>query len=274
MNADRVLARAEAWKKKSHCLSMNLRLRSIGEARKFVKEHSIVLWDEKAEVPNLLDAILGRIANGKERQQSKATENCKLWRRQLLSDPEFLECRLFRKYSTAVYQDLWPYITVFSRLNCKAAEEGGELSRDARKIFNYLKKEGPSGIDTIKKGLKFTSSTEGRQFQKAKLELQSLLILVTGGDSPQGHTLGLWENLVPKNVRSSADKITPKEAGARLLGAALTSSVLVNEKQLPRLFTWANDESVDWAKALLESRTFMRVPRKTETWIVPRKILR
>jgi hypothetical protein len=274
MNADKVFARAEAWKKKSHCLSMNLRLRSIGEARKFLKEHSIVLWDEKAEVPNLLDAILGRIANGKERLQGKATENCKLWRLQLLSDPEFFECRLFRKHFTAVYQDLWPYVTVFSKLNCKAAEEGGELSRDAKRVFNYLKKEGPSTNESIRKDLKYTSSSDGRQFQKAKMELQSLLILLSQDDPSSGPILGLWENLVPKTVRSAADKIAPREAGAKILGAALTSSVLVNEKQLPRLFNWANGESVKWAESLLETRTFLRVSRKNDSWIVPRKILR
>jgi hypothetical protein len=274
MNADKVLARAEAWKKKSHRLSMNLRVKSFNEARKFVKEHSIVLWDAKAEVPNLLDAILGRIARGKERLQSKASENCSLWRNQLLSDPEFLECRLFRKHSTAVYQELWPYITVFSRLNCEAADE--IISRDAKKIFNYLKKEGPSRNQIVRKALKYTSASEVRLFQKAAAELQYLLILISQDDpqsSTEGPILTLWEDCMPKNVRSAAEKISPEEAGAKLLSAALTCSVLVNEKQLPKLFNWSNGDSEQWVDPLLESRAFMRVPRRSESWIIPRKIL-
>ncbi|HSE39505.1 MAG TPA: hypothetical protein VLH08_01965, partial [Acidobacteriota bacterium] len=226
-------------------------------------------------IPNLLDAILGRIATGKERQQGKASDNCNNWRKQLLMDPEFLECKLFRKQSTAVYQDLWPYITVFSKLNSETGENGAAISRDAKRILNYLKKEGSSQSDVIKKALRYSSSSEARQFLKAKAELQSLLILTSCEDSDcsSRSTLCLWENAVPKSVRSAADKISCAEAGAKLLSAALTSSVLVNEKQLPKLFNWANGESADWAKYLLESRTFMRVPRKNDNWIVPRRVL-
>jgi hypothetical protein len=272
MDSDKIIARAEAWKKKSHCLSMDLRLRSFNQAKKFVKEHSIVLWTTKAEVPNLLDAILGRIATGKERQQGKASENCNIWRKQLLMDPEFLECKLFRQQFTAVYQDLWPYITVFSKLNSESVEHGAEISRDAKRILNYLNKEGPTESDVVKKALKYSSSSESRQYQKAKTELQSLLILTTREDSDRS-ILCLWQHLVPKSIRSAADKITCAEAGAKLLSATLNCSVLVGEKQLPKLFNWANGESLDWAKQLLEGRTFIRVPRKNDNWILPRRVL-
>jgi hypothetical protein len=272
MDSDKLITRAEAWKKKSHCLSMDLRLRSFNQAKKFVKEHSIVLWTTKAEAPNLLDAILGRIATGKERQQGKASENCDIWRKQLLMDPEFLECKLFRQHFTAVYQDLWPYIMVFSKLNSESGEHGAGISRDAKRILNYLKKEGPTESDLVKKALKYSSASEARQFLKAKSELQSLLILLARENSGRS-TLCLWEHVVPKPIRSAADKITSAEAGAKLLTAALNCSVLVNEKQVPNLFNWANGESSDWARCLLDSRTFVRVPRRNDSWIVPRRIL-
>jgi len=277
MDAEKILTRAEAWKKKAHCLSVNLRLRSLAEARKFLKEHSIVLWDAKAELPNLLDAILGRIASGKEREQGNAAENCRVWRQQLLCEPEFLECRFFRRYSTAVHQELWPYITVFARLNREKVEEGSVLSRDAKRLLNYLKREGPTSKSQVRKALKYTSSRDARLFQKSKMELHSYLILSIRNESSrteEGPILDLWENSMPRNVRTSADKITETEAGAKLLSAALNSSVLACEKQLPKWFTWANGESEDWAKSLLESRAFLRISRRADTWIIPRKILR
>jgi hypothetical protein len=277
MDTEKIFTRAETWKKKAHCLSMDLRLRSLTDARKFVKEHSIVLWDAKAELPNLLDAILGRIANGKERELGKAAENCKLWREQLLSEPDFVECRFFRRYSTAIHQDLWPFITVFARLNREKVEEGDLLSRDAKKILNYLKREGPTAKQQVRKALKYTSTRDARLFQKAKMELHSYLILAIRSESSkreQGPILDLWENSMPRPVRTSADKITEMEAGAKLLSAALNSSILSCEKQLPKWFTWANGESVDWAESLLASRIFMRVARRGDNWIIPRKILR
>lgn len=277
MDTEKIFTRAETWKKKAHCLSMDLRLRSLTDARKFLKEHSIVLWDAKAELPNLLDAILGRIANGKERELGKAAENCKLWREQLLSEPDFVECRFFRKYSTAIHQDLWPFITVFARLNREKVEEGDLLSRDAKKILNYLKREGPTPKQQVRKALKYTSTRDARLFQKAKMELHSYLILAIRSESSkreQGPILDLWENSMPRPVRTSADKITEMEAGAKLLSAALNSSILSCEKQLPKWFTWANGESVGWAESLLASKIFMRVARRGDNWIIPRKILR
>ena len=277
MNADKIFTRAETWKKKAHCLSMDLRLKSLADARKFVKEHSIVLWDAKAELPNLLDAILGRIANGKERELGKAAENCKLWREQLLCEPDFVECRFFRKFSTAIHQDLWPFITVFARLNREKVEEGDLLSRDAKKILNYLKREGPTPKNQVRKALKYTSTRDVRLFQKAKMELHSYLILAIRNESTrkeEGPILDLWENSMPRPIRTSADKITEMEAGAKLLSAALNSSILSCEKQLPKWFTWANGESGDWAESLVASRSFLRVTRRGDNWIIPRKILR
>jgi hypothetical protein len=277
MNADKIFTRAETWKKKAHCLSMDLRLRSIADARKFVKEHSIVLWDAKAELPNLLDAILGKIANGKEREVGKAAENCKLWRGQLLCEPEFVECRFFRKYSTAIHQDLWPFITVFARLNRKKCEEGDLLSRDAKKILNYLKREGRTPTNQVRKALKYTSTRDARLFQKAKMELHSYLILAIRSETTrmeEGPILDLWENSMPRSIRTSADKITEMEAGSKLLSAALNSSILSCEKQLPKWFTWANGESGDWAESLIGNRTFLRIARRGDNWIIPRKILR
>jgi hypothetical protein len=277
MDAEKIFARAETWKKKAHCLSMDLRLRSLADARKFVKEHSIVLWDAKAELPNLLDAILGRIANGKEREVGKAAENCKLWRDQLLCEPEIVECRFFRKYSTAIHQDLWPFITVFARLNREKVEEGDLLSRDAKKILNYLKREGATPKNQVRKALKYTSTRDVRLFQKAKMELHSYLILAIRSESTrkeEGPILDLWENSMPRPVRTSADKITEVEAGAKLLSAALNSSILSCEKQLPKWFIWANGESGDWAESLIGNRTFLRIARRGDNWIIPRKILR
>src|SRR3990172_9068477 len=108
MDIRRVLARAEDWKQRTHRLSLSLRLKSIAEARKFLREHGAVLWSAKAELPNLLDAIIGRVANGQERVYGKPAGSCYQWRWQLLKDPEFLECRYFRRMSAGVHIDLWP----------------------------------------------------------------------------------------------------------------------------------------------------------------------
>jgi hypothetical protein len=109
------------------------------------------------------------------------------------------------------------------------------------------------------------------------MELHSYLILAIRSESmrrEEGPILDLWENSMPRTVKAAAEKITEKEAGAKLLSASLNSSILACEKQLPRWFTWANGESADWAESLVASRNFMRIARRGDNWIIPRKILR
>jgi hypothetical protein len=277
MEPARILAKAEAWKKKAHRLSMELRLKSLAEARRFLREHSVVLWNVKAELPNLLDAILGRIANGKERQQGKPAENCLIWRKQLLDDPDFIDCLLFRKQVTVIHQDLWPSVTVFSRVN-ENGRSASDLSRDARKILGYLKKEGPTDVPQIRRNLRYQSGPESRIFKSACSELLSLLLVVAKqGANTEGKPqiiLDTWENAVPRSVKSAADKLKEDDAGIKLLAATLNSSVLSNEKGVPEWFPWQRGQAKEWLDSLVETRTFVRIKGKSGSWIIPRKIIR
>src|ERR1041384_5322494 len=112
LTPDKILAKAELWKRKSHRLSLDLRLKSVADARRFLHDDSIVLWNAKAELPNLLDAMAGQVTNGKQRKSGKNASRCDQWRKELIHDSDFVECPFFRNLSTVLHQDLWPYATV------------------------------------------------------------------------------------------------------------------------------------------------------------------
>jgi hypothetical protein len=278
MDAQRIFLKAQAFKIKSHRLSLGLRLKSVPEAKKFIREHSVVLWNAKAELPNLLDAIIGRIATGKERVHGKPAESCHHWREQLLNDPELLECRFFRKRSTVLHQDLWPYLTFFARRNRQRAEEDQILSKDARKIAAFLHREGPTRTDQLRKALKYNSVADGRLFHRGKEELQNLLIVLAREDrQAKSHThaeiVDFWDECMPRAVRQRADQMSEKEARMKLFSATLFSSVLTKEKEMPRLFQWCNSDYVEDVDALIKNRDFVRVRNGNDYWIIPRKIL-
>lgn len=277
MNSERILAKAEAWKRKTHRLSLNLRLKSVAEAGSFLREHSIVLWNAKAELPNLLDAIIGRVANGQERVYGKPAENCYRWREQIMKNSEFLECRFFCKLSTVIYQDLWPYITVFARANRKKAEEESR-AKEVRKILGFLNDEGPTRTDVLRKALKFTTPEQGRAFHRAKKELQNRLVLLGKEDQEsQVHThaevLDFWENCIPKSVRTRADQIDEATSSLKLLSTTLQSCVLTSEKRISSWFAWTDTGLKEPLEKLLQRKDFVRIPFKNDLWIVPRKIL-
>jgi hypothetical protein len=278
MEPQKILAKAETWKRKCHRLSLDLRLKSLPEARKFIREQSAVLWNTRAELPSLVDAMIGRIANGNERAHGRPVESCLMWREQLLQDPEFLECSFFRKHSTVLHQDLWPYATVFAKLNRKKAQEDRSISREARKILSYLSNEGPTQTDQLRRALKLTSVSEKRVFQRASKEIQDQLVVLRKEElNPESglkmEILDLWESSLPKSQINRSDHISPKEAEMKLLSAAIHGSVLTPEKNIPLWFEWCGQNCADALEKLIERREFLRLKQGRISWIVSRKAL-
>jgi hypothetical protein len=276
MTPERIFTKAEAWKRKTHRLSLDLRLKSVSDAASFLREHGVVLWNAKAELPNLLDAIIGRVANGQERVYGKPAENCYRWREQLMSNPDFLECRFFSKLSTVLHQDLWPFATVFARENRKKVEAEQGVSKEVRKILTFLEREGPTRTDNLRKALRFSTPEQGRIFHRAKRDLQNQLVLLAKEDpESKTHThaeiLDFWENCMPKSVRGKADQIDQNGGRLKLLSATLQSCVLSNEKRIPAWFTWCDEGVKESLEKLLQKKDFVRVPLKKENWIIPRK---
>lgn len=268
MDIRKLLKKAELLKKKNHRLSFDLRLKSIAEAKKFLREHAVVLWDVKAEIPNLLDATLGRIANDRERTTGKSAENCNNWRAQILQDPEFMDCPFFRKFSTSLHEDLWPYVTVVSKANREKAEDATQTSKEAKRLLSLLCKEGRMTVAELQKALRCTSPSEKRQLQKARRELNQLLILISGTDGDD-----LWENRMPKAIRTRADQINPADALKKLISTTLRSSILSPEKSIPRWFGWLNADSTE-LKSVLDSREFVRIEQQETSWILPRNLIK
>jgi hypothetical protein len=276
MDAQKILDRAASYKKRVHRLSLNLRLRTPAEARRFIRDQGIVLWHERAELPCVLDAILGRIASAQERLRGKPKENCVQWRRQLLKDLDFLECNFFRNFSTVVHQDLWSYLAVCSRANRDRSQDDGVFSRDARRILSYLAAEGACRMDLLRRALKYQSAADNREFQRAVRELTSRLILVARHepDAPANsrvRILDSLENTLPRTNRVRADSLSEKEAVAKLMSATVNSCVLAAENKLKRWFSWS---SVDWheiANLMIRNRECIRVTDRRGAWLVSRK---
>jgi len=268
MDTRKIIKKAELVKTKNHRLSFDLRLKSIPEAKKFLREHAVVLWDVKAEIPNLLDATLGRIANDRERTSGKSAENCSNWRTQILQDPEFLDCPFFRKISTSLHEDLWPFVTVVSKHNREKALDSSQTSKEAKRVVSLLSKEGRMTVPELQKALRCTTPSEKRQLQKTRRELNQMLILISGADGDD-----LWENRMSKAIRGRADQIGSVEARKKLISATLRSSILCPEKNISRWFGWLNGDATE-LKSVLDSREFVRIEQQKTSWILPRNLIK
>jgi hypothetical protein len=253
-------------------------LKTLADARKFLRDHAVVLWNGKAELPNLVDAILGRVAKHPERVRGRVVENCLQWRKDLLQESEFLECLFFEDFPTVLHSDLWSYATVFSRRNFRGGESTPALTREARKILAYLSREGSTRVSELRKALKFSSPQDSRLFHRARKELQKSLIILSREtlETEQKvpvESLDLWENCMPKAVRNRADQISEKDAKLHLLAATLNSCVLCKEKSIRRWFFWCKEEMKDQVETLVQKKSFLRLRHRNESWIVSRSVL-
>lgn len=278
MEAQKILAKAESHKRRMHHLSLDLRLRTVTEARRFIREQGVLLWIERAELPCMLDAILGRIANPQERLRGKPRESCSQWRRQLLKDLDLLECSFFRKRCTVIHQDLWPYLAVCSRANRTRSEEDGWLTRDARRVLSFVAAEGPTRTDLLRRALKCHSVVENRAFQRAVRELCDRLVLVAREeqDSParsRVSVLECLENAIPKPVRARSESFSEKDASAKLMAATVNSCVVVAENKMKRWFPWSQIDAKEILEIMLRNRDCLRVQTRQGGWIVSRKAL-
>jgi hypothetical protein len=275
MEPERILARAGAWKRKTHRLSLDLRLKSVSEAKKFVREHGAVLWNTKAELPNLLDATLGRVARGKERVSGKTAENCSLLRDQLLGDAEFVECRFFRRRGTVLHQDILPFVAWFARRNKQRVIQEGGASGEARRLARFLDREGPIDSDKVRRALRWNGANDSRKLARARRELEDLLVILPRPDSngDAGRSLlDFWEASMPRPAPRT-DQLSEQDAGWGLLNAILDSCVLVLEKDLDKWFPWCDETPREWLERPACSRKFLRIDHHKQNWIVSRKVL-
>ena len=278
MEARKILARAESYKRQIHRLSLDLRLQTLAEARRFIREQGVLLWQDRTELPCLLDAILGRIANRQERLRGKPRENCLLWRRQLLTDLEVLECHLFRRRPTVIHQDLWPYLAVCARANRGRLEEDGSLSREARRVLSVVAAEGPTRSDLLRRSLKLHSPTENRGFLKAVRELCDRLVLVSredqdGNGRRRSSILECLENALPRQMRVRSESLSEKEASSRLMAATLNSCVIVAENNIKRWFPWSRLDAKEILEIMVRNRDCLRIKSGQSAWLVSRKAL-
>ena len=189
-----------------------------------------------------------------------------------------MECNFFRKRSTVLHQELWPYATVFAKLNRKKATNDQLISKEARKILTFIQNEGPSQPEQIRRALKFNSVAEKRSFNRAAQELQDLLIVLNREvrdpeSRKKTETLDFWENSLPKSQVNKSDHLSASEAEMKLLSVALHGSVLTPEKNISKWFQWCNENCSDALEKLIERKEFLRIKQGKTTWIVSRKAL-
>ncbi|MBI2371358.1 MAG: winged helix DNA-binding domain-containing protein, partial [Deltaproteobacteria bacterium] len=120
--------------------------------------------------------------------------------------------------------------------------EDGRLSADARRIAEFLERNGPTPADTMRQLLAGPGPRGTRSFHSALLELQEQFKVVTVGleDRSWGvRVIGLFSRWLPAATRRQARQLRPEEARRRIVAAFVRTAGVTTEREISRTFAWS-----------------------------------
>ncbi|RJP75449.1 MAG: hypothetical protein C4532_00465 [Candidatus Abyssobacteria bacterium SURF_17] len=160
--------------------------------------------------------------------------------------------RLVRRKATLVSMQLLPaflaiYLTGGGYIMYEEEYYWGKLGQLANQVAEYLDRNGPTPVDSLRKAVVPAGKEHTRRFHNALFELQSKFKIVSAGleDRSWGvRVLDLFVNWVPATVERKAEKLPRDEAIRRILTALVNTAGAVPEAMVPRLFGWSPEESL------------------------------
>lgn len=261
-----LIDKARAARELLHRIRAILKVESLASARAFVRERGLVLLAADAELPNLVDATLGRRANVAERvPQDGASQPPWDWWRELSHGDEVACVKLFRNEDTAVARRLWPAVASCAG-ELAARARHGTLSPLARTLFDELDKHGPSTTAALCAAHKLKGDAGRLRFERARRELEAHLLVVTreeGGERVH-ELLVRW---LPERALRLGRRLGPVKARKQLVQAAVDAAVIMKERAAA-WFPWSESLTVGLIEELVAAGEIRRVEEGGERYLV------
>lgn len=230
-----------ALRVRRHRALPGLALRSPAEARAFVREAGIAAqtWDD--DLPSLFAAANGSPEKPAAHGFAGWPEHAWSWPGEIGADGDVLECKVYRKKTAFFAKEIWPaLLRALPRPDPRTPLEDEILARLAG---------GPVRADLLAAEL----GARSKEITRAKRALEERgAIFCAGTTVPTkdgGHThtalLRLPEHVFDDDAKRAAARMTPLEARARLLTAALDAAVFAPERRVLAWFPLSPDEAWD-----------------------------
>lgn len=283
MKAENILSRLEKLRRNIHRLVPSKRLRSLEEARRFVEEVGLITLTPGHGLPSLFAAVQGRPY--KQGSQGFALWPAEQWwwGRELAKSNTILSAKIAGGRELYVSKRLWPLLDQIVRTLEVDMDGRGQtwrsLSPVAKKIHEYLKRNGPTRTDILRQSLGLKTPRQGKIFHRAKRELESSGILLSAavemkelGRHAHIGRLSLWTHRFPKSIRTRTKlrKSFPQSVAA-FLETCIDAAVLVEEKTTGEWLPWMRDEEKKVVSSLVESGRVIRLTHGGKTYLTTKK---
>ncbi|MFQ5950812.1 MAG: hypothetical protein ACE5KH_01850 [Candidatus Geothermarchaeales archaeon] len=260
--------RLQQLKQHHHRLQPDRRLATLDEAKAFVDEVGIATLTPGNELPSVFAAVQGQPYKAESRGFGSYPRDQWWWGGALAESQNILQLKILSGKGLFVAKRLWPPLDsiireVMGRLD-QAAAGPRSLAPEARYILDYLRSHGPTRTDVLRRELGFKTSSRGRQFRRAKEQLESLGVIL--GRQAKGlnthihvNILTLWDQRFPRPISHSQHALTKEvyqEGLADLLRAAVHAAVIVQETTALRWFVWSREHQAEALEGLVSSGRF------------------
>jgi hypothetical protein len=222
------IAELEARRDREHRIT-GTPMRNVRQLRSWVRDRRIVLMTGKAAVPNMADAIAGRVLRG----SWMANPEVHLIYRLISRLEGFVSAPLVLGKSTTLDPSLTDAFYSVAADPRRQAAARSELSRDAARLLELLDGRPEVRMDAI--------NMPTKQSRKARLELEREFLVhsydIHTERGSHSSVIAPWESSELAQQHANRPLLPADEAADVLTDAAVRSAVLAPEREVHRWFT-------------------------------------
>lgn len=231
----------------------------------------VFFWPIKGiEYASLLHAIAGRVRDVPDAHDDPDGSRCWGWKDELLGARAWYYAKLLRRRATLVALDVLPYFYALSpnfgdyETDYLQEYEDGELTAEAKAIYEALLREGPLGTVRLRRAAYLAAESAKSRFERALVELQvGLKVLPVGVAEEGAWNYAFIYDIVARHfadLPGQARAITRHDARQTLIHRYVDNAVAVSRKQIAQMFhvfKWTPRE-LDGALAALQAAGAVR----------------
>jgi hypothetical protein len=251
--------RDQRWRRRRE-----IRLRSAGEARRFVRRIGFCLfWPAQGiELPNLLQAIAGNARPLSAGYDDPAIGKSWNWKDDSLDKRWWYYGKLLRKRATLVSLELLPAFYALSENYGEPQDylveyQEGRLSSEAKAVYETLLENGPLDTVRLRKEARLTAAQAKARFDRALVELQAgLKVLPVGVAEAGAWKYAFIYELVDRwypDLQERARPIGTTQARLRILNRYLENVIVADRPTVAHVLGWTAGEVERVAARLIES---------------------
>jgi hypothetical protein len=271
--------RDEAWLRRRE-----LRLRTPGEARRFVRRVGLCLFwpTQGVEMPNLLQAIAGNARPLSAGYDDPAIGKSWNWKDESLDKRWWYYGKLLRHRATLVSLDLLPAFYALSENYGDPQDylieyQEGRLSAESKAVYEALLANGPLDAVRLRQESRLAATQAKSRFDRALVELQGgLKILPTGVAEAGAWRYAFVYDLVERwfpDLPSRARRIGTGQARRQIARQYVQSMIVADRSSIARALGWRPADVERTVGQLLEAREILEVilPDSGRPWFVSRR---